>query len=266
MKMQLEPKDLLTKLEFDKLLSLAAEECVGALAKSAVFEIVPSTDIKAIKISLKEVMELKNSLIAGDIMPLNAYENIAEDLRMLSIEGYVLSIEGLQRINKTLRGFAGVFQFFDLERQEFYPVLFNILRPYEYSETLTKAIDQVIDEQGQIRPNASPALAKIRRQVGNKQRELDKQFKHIIAEYRVKGWLSDSGESIRNSRRVLSVPSEHKRKIKGIIHDESSTGQTTFIEPEAIIAINNDIFDLEMSERQEIYRLLKELSLSLIHI
>ena len=260
MKMQLEPKDLLTKLEFDKVLNLAQEQCVGELAKNAVLGIKPYTDSKIIKTKLKEVAELKNSLVAGDLIPLNAYEDISNDVRMLSIEGFVLSIEGLQRINKTLRGFAGIFQFFDLERQELYPTLFNILRPYEYSEELSQAIDKVIDEAGQIRPNASPALGKIRRQVGNKQRELDKQFKHILAEYRVKGWLSDSGESIRNSRRVLSVPSEHKRKIKGIIHDESSTGQTTFIEPESIIQINNDIFDLEMAERQEIYRLLKELS------
>ena len=258
--MQLEPKDLLAKLEFDKVLNLTVEECVGDLAKSAVLEIKPFVDPKIIRQKHKEVTELKNSIVAGDLIPLNAYEDISNDLKMLSIEGYVLSIEGLQRINKTLRGFAGIFQFFDLERQELYPTLFNILRPYEYSEELTKAIDKVIDEQGQIRPNASPVLAKLRRQVGNKQRELDKQFKHILAEYRVKGWLSDSGESIRNSRRVLSVPSEHKRKIKGIIHDESSTGNTTFIEPEIIIQINNDIFDLEMAERQEIYRLLKELS------
>ena len=258
--MQLEPKDLLAKLEFDKVLNLTVEECVGELAKRAVLKIKPFVDPKIIKQKHKEVTELKNSFVAGDLIPLNVYEDISNDLKMLSIEGYVLSIEGLQRINKTLRGFAGIFQFFDLERQELYPTLFNILRPYEYSEELTKAIDKVIDEQGQIRPNASPALAKLRRQVGNKQRELDKQFKHILAEYRVKGWLSDSGESIRNSRRVLSVPSEHKRKIKGIIHDESSTGNTTFIEPEIIIQINNDIFDLEMAERQEIYRLLKELS------
>ena len=264
MEMQLAPKDLLSKLEFDKVLNLAVEECVGDLAKSAMLEIKPMVDPTTIKTKLKEVTEMKNSMVANDIMPLSVYEDISNDLKMLAIDGYVLSIEGLQRINKTLRGFQGVFKYFDLERQAAYPSLFNILRPYEYSEELTKAIDQVIDEQGQIRPNASPALLKIRRQVGNKQRELDKKFKYIIAEFKNKGWLSDSVESVRNSRRVLSVPSEHKRKIKGIIHDESTTGQTTFIEPEEIIQINNDIFDLEMAERQEIYRLLKELS-ALLH-
>jgi DNA mismatch repair protein MutS2 len=91
-------------------------------------------------------------------------------------------------------------------------------------------------------------------------KELDKVFRHIIQDYRNKGWLTDNLEGYRNGRRVLSVPSEHKRKIRGIIHDESATGRTTFIEPEGVIDINNDVFDLEQEERKEIYRILKTLS------
>ena len=144
-------------------------------------------------------------------------------------------------------------------------------------QSLIDEIEKVIDEKGNIRPDASPELMRIRKRIHSKQLELEKQFKSIINDLRTKGWLSDSVESFRNGRRVLSVPSEHKRKIRGIIHDESTTGKTAFIEPEAIIDINNDIFDLETDERQEIYRILKELSallrpyvpalhLSLIHI
>ncbi|MEZ4950786.1 MAG: hypothetical protein R2784_15590 [Saprospiraceae bacterium] len=124
---------------------------------------------------------------------------------------------------------------------------------------MIKAINIVIDENGDIRPDASPLLLKIKKQIASKQRELDKVFKNLVMDFRNKGWLTDSVESIRNGRRVLSVPSEHKRKIRGIIHDESATGQTAFLEPEPIIDINNDIFDLETEEKREIYRLLKEL-------
>jgi DNA mismatch repair protein MutS2 len=81
-----------------------------------------------------------------------------------------------------------------------------------------------------------------------------------VQDFRAKGWLAESGESIRNGRRVLSVPSEHKRKIRGIIHDESDTGRTVFIEPDVVIEINNDIFDLEHDEKREIFRILKNLS------
>jgi DNA mismatch repair protein MutS2 len=96
--------------------------------------------------------------------------------------------------------------------------------------------------------------------VQSKQRELDSIYRKIIGEYRQKGWLTDSAETLRNGRRVLSVPVEHKRKIRGIIHDESATGKTAFIEPEGAIDVNNDIFDLEQEEKQEIYRILKALS------
>jgi DNA mismatch repair protein MutS2 len=101
---------------------------------------------------------------------------------------------------------------------------------------------------------------RIRREMQHKARELDGKFRQMVQEYRSKGWLSDSPESFRSGRRVLSVPAEHKRKIRGIIHDESDTGKTAFIEPEAIIEVNNDIFDLEQEERREIFRILKSLS------
>ncbi len=262
--MQLEPRDILEKLEFDKVLLLSQNECVGDLGKAEIMQLLPETDINVIQRKLKEVSELKLGNQAADALPLNRYEDLSGDLKMLSKEGFVLSIEALQRINKTLRGFGAIYRYFDASRQEKYPTLFDILRVYESDPELTKAIDRVIDEEGNIRPNASPALAKIRKQVSNKRRELDKQFRHVIAEYKTKGWLSDNVESIRNNRRVLSVPAEHKRKIKGIIHDESATGQTSFIEPEPIIHINNDIFDLEMAERQEIFKLLRDLS-SMLH-
>ena len=125
-----------------------------------------------------------------------------------------------------------------------YPTLFNRIQPIEFEPALIEAIERVIDDQNQIKPDASPALAKIRKKVGNKQRELDKIFKGLIGTYRSNGWLTDNMESFRNGRRVLSVPSEHKRKIRGIIHDESTTGKTAFIEPEQVIDVNNDIFDL----------------------
>ena len=134
------------------------------------------------------------------------------------------------------------------------------MRPLSLDEGLIKAIMAVFDEKGDIRPDASPELMRIRRETQQKIRELDTRFRQIIQEYRAKGWLSDTPESFRNHRRVLSVPAEHKRKIKGIIHDESDTGRTAFIEPEAVTEINNDLFDLEQEERREIFRILRNLS------
>lgn len=258
--MRLEPKDLCEKLEFDKIISLLENECLGELGRNAIRHLPFLTDVKSIEQRLREVSEYKLSLSKNDHFPLSPYEDLAEDLKMLNIEGYVLPEEGFRRINDILVIIGNIFRFFTPERQQLYPTLFDIIRPVSFDPALNAAIGRVFDENGEIRPDASPALQTIRREIGNKGRELDKVFRTLINNYRNSGWLTDNVESIRNNRRVLSVPVEHKRKIRGIIHDESATGRTAFIEPEPVIEINNDIFDLQQEERREIWRILKELS------
>lgn len=258
--MQLEPGDIYDKLEFDKIIDLLEGSCYGERGRVAVQELKPSTDLEQIDRWLAEVDEFKRTLERRDNFPIGAYQEIAEELRMLEIEGFVLPEEGLQKLNVLLLFIRDIYRFFTVERQEAYLALYDIIRPIEFNEELLQAIEQVIDEDGNIRPDASPELQKIRRHIQSKYREMDRQFKLIIDNYRKKGWLTDNVESFRNARRVLSVPSEHKRKIRGIIHDESSTGRTAFIEPEGVIDINNDLFDLQQEEKREIYRILRELS------
>ena len=258
--MHLEPKNLYERLEFDKILLLLEKECLGELGREQVRQLPLMTDLQQIERQLKETAEYKLTLGKNDHFLLTAYEDLAEDLKMLDIEGYVLLEEGWKRINNVLVITASIFKFFNPDRQKIYPALHDIVRPVVFDKTLIEAINRVFDENGGIRPDASPELQKIRRDIINKQRELDKVFRSLINQYRNSGWLSDNVESIRNNRRVFSVPAEHKRKIRGIIHDESATGRTAFIEPEPVIEINNDIFDLEQEERREIWRILKELS------
>lgn len=258
--MQLEPKDLYESLEFDKIISLLEKECLGSLGVAAVRQLPIEKDFKRIDRKLKESNEYKRSIEKGDQVPLASYEDISNDLKMLEVLDYVLPEEGLKRINIVLRGMHDIFRFFDGNRKELYPTLFEIIRKLEFAGQLMVAIEKVIDEEGNIRPNASPELLKIHKLTISKHKELDGAFRRVIAKYRDKDWLSDNIESVRNGRRVLSVPSEHKRKIRGIIHDESSTGRTAFIEPEEIIDINNDIFDLQQDYRREIYRILRDLS------
>ena len=250
--MRWEPNDLFKKLEFDKVLELLGEYCLGELGKKEVAKIVPGTGITAIERKLKEVHEFKQTIEQSDWFPLSTYNDVSEELKMLAIEDYVLSEEAIKNINRVLKLVKNIFSFFNNSRKINYSNLFAIIQSLDFDADLIKAIEKVIDEEGNIRPDASPELARIRKMIGSKQRELDKQFRLVIHQYRSKGWLSENTESFRNGRRVLSVPAEHKRKIKGIIHDESTTGRTAFIEPEAIIEINNDIFDLETEERKEI--------------
>lgn len=261
--MQLAPKDLYQKLEFDKVIKLLTEECLGVLGREKAANVELETSVQQIRKKLRQTLEFKRSLDENDPFPLKAYEEISEDVRMLEIEDYVMSEESLQRINLILVSIRNIFKFFTGPRRELYPTLYAIIQDVVFEEELIKEIESVIDEEGNIRPDASPELLRIRQLLVSKTKEMDKRFSSIIIKYRKKGWLTDNVESFRNGRRVLSVPSEHKRKIRGIIHDESTTGKTAFIEPEEIIEINNDIFDLETEERREIYRILKALSAQL---
>ena len=259
--MQFEPKDVFRKLEFDKVLDLLEKEALTPMAGEVLRHVVPVHDFAYIDKGLREVRDYKLALEKNDRFPLEAFPDVLPDLKMLDIEGYTLQAESFQGILRVLFVVRDIFKFFaGGAKKEIYPKLYDLIRDLSYDEGLAKAITAVFDEKGEIRPDASPELMRIRKDMQHKVRELEGRFRQIIQEYRSKGWLSDTPESFRNHRRVLSVPSEHKRKIRGIIHDESDTGRTAFIEPEAVIEINNDIFDLEQDERREIFRILRDLS------
>lgn len=262
--MKFRPADTYEKLEFDKVLQLLEEKCAGALGRNYARTLEPSTGYHEINRWLDEVAEFKQGTADRNMFTIGAYEDVDEELRMLRIEGYVLSESGLAKLNVLLLQAKGIFQFFTASgRGTTYPSLYNLIRELHYEQELSQAIEKIIDAEGVIRSNASDELSRIRRLIGSKQREVEKTFRQVIEKYRRAGYLSDTVESMRNGRRVLSVPSEHKRKIRGIIHDESATGKTAFIEPDAVIGINNDIFDFQQEEKREIYRILRELSATL---
>ncbi|MFT7120785.1 MAG: DNA mismatch repair protein MutS2 [Neolewinella sp.] len=258
--MKLLPRDAYEKLEFDKILVLLEEKCNGELGREIVRDLAPSIKVHEINRWLDEVMEFKQGGDDRNMFTVGAYDNVNEELRMLKIEGYVLSESGLAKLNVLLLQTKGIFNFFKGTAKETYVALFSVINKVVYEAELSLAIERVIDKEGVIRSDASDELSRIRRLIGSKQREVEKTFRQVIEKYRRQGYLSDTVESMRNGRRVLSVPSEHKRKIRGIIHDESATGKTSFIEPDAVIGINNDIFDFHQEEKREIYRILRELS------
>lgn len=259
--MHFEPKDVFRKLEFDKVLDLLEKESLTPMAAETLRAVAPLTDFAAIDQCLRETREFKLILEKNDRFPIERFPDIRPDLKLLDIDGFTLQAEAFQGILRVLILMRDVFKFFSgPAKKEIYPKLYDITRGLSNDEGLMKSITAVFDEKGEIRPDASPELQRIRRDTQHKIRELDGRFRQIIQECRAKGWLSDSPESFRNGRRVLSVPAEHKRKIRGIIHDESDTGRTAFIEPEAVIEINNDLFDLEHDERREIFRILRDLS------
>ncbi|MEM9928800.1 MAG: endonuclease MutS2, partial [Bacteroidota bacterium] len=262
--MNLLPQDAYEKLEFDKILTLLEEKCNGEMGRDMVRDLRPIAKVRQINRWLDEVADFKQGTEDRNMFSIGAYDDISEELRMLQIEGYVLSESGLAKLNVLLLQAKAIFGYFSSDgRKNTYAALYALIRELHYQTELSQAIEKVIDSEGVIRSDASEELSRIRRLIGSKQREVEKTFRQVIEKYRRAGYLSDTVESMRNGRRVLSVPSEHKRKIRGIIHDESATGKTAFIEPDAVIGINNDIFDFQQEEKREIYRILRELSATL---
>lgn len=258
--MFLYPKDIKEKLEYNKILDAIKSECLSEMAVTYFNNLEVYTDRTKIESLLNEADEYKRSLERNEHIPVSRFETVTEDIALLRKEGYVLEIESIRNIYTIVSIGIAINDFFsDPEKIKFNPLIAALCTAIIIDSALTREIDRVLDDQGEVRPDASDALMKISRQIRNRERELDKIFNTELDAYRSKGFLSENAESLRNGRRVLTVAAEHKRKVSGIIHDESTTGKTVYIEPENVIHINNEIYNLYAERRHEIYRIIREL-------
>lgn len=253
-------KDLYDKIEFSKILDFIKSNCQGTPGKHYFDNIPVFTQKTDIEQRLNEAAEWIKSIRDGMAVPFGQYDDISEIIPLLKKEGYVLEIEEISMIYGLLTLSYEITKYFqDYQKQKLFPNLSALCLQIQLDNKLHKEIERVFDETGEVRPNASEALTKISKAIQNKEREVAKIFRQELSSYKDKGFLVENLESVRNNRLVLVVGAEHKRKIPGIIHDESSTGKTVFIEPEGIISVNNEIHSLYSERRAEIYRIIREL-------
>ena len=256
---QLYPKALPEKLGYDRVKERISTLCDSPLGKREVERVVVYTDAETIGILLQQVQEFKTILSSEEFeRPDTGYDDLQKSLDALKINGSVLSHEQLLAIRLFLRQFAQNLRVLRRYRDDF-PALNDLSALYPYEKEILVSFEAVFDDQGIIRPEISPELNRIRLEIKKTLRVQDKKFDAILRRCRQEKWLSEEEQTIRNGRRVLAVLSEHKRKIKGIIHDESSTGKTTFLEPQTLVELGNDLFDLRQKERKEIHRIFLEL-------
>lgn len=253
------PVDALQRLEFHKILEWTAGFCKAGPGAQRIRGIHPSVDRSMVSARLEEAKEGLKILDAGVRIPIGEYVDITEYFPMLSIEDSVLDKEEVLEIRRVLQSAKDLVQFFKDEKQIIFPALSSLVAQWSYDDAPLKTLDHYLDEEGEIRESASPELKRIRGAIRSKSREGDRVFQEVMARLRRSGQLADSPESMRNGRRVLAVLAEHKRQVRGIIHDESASGKTVFIEPEEVIPVNNDLIDLASEERREIYRILKDI-------
>ncbi|HET9055320.1 MAG TPA: MutS2/Smr-associated SH3 domain-containing protein [Chitinophagaceae bacterium] len=261
--MKLFPESALVQLEFDKVKNLLCEHCQTEYAKNKAANLRIHTHKQYIELELQQSNEYKLLLQAGLYFPNDFVLNLQKELKLLHISGAVLNEEQLMQLRKLAESLKNIFHWFDNEKRVAYPALSKVIQDSYYEKAILELTDEVLDEYGDVRDNASRELAEIRMQLFRKRNELRKMFDRILSKLNKAGYVADIEEAFLNGRRVVAVFAEHKRQIKGILHGESDTRKTSFIEPEETIELNNDIYALESEESREVYRILRELTAKL---
>ena len=261
--LKLFPASAHTQLEFDKIKTLLTEHCQFEYSKEKSGRLRIHTQKSFIETELKQTHEYRQLLDNAIYFPNDYVLNLSKELKLLSIPGAVLSGENFLQLRKLVESMQKIFRWFDEERKAIYPGLASLLRHTHYEKSVIPMIDEKIDEQGQVKNNASELLRSIRLNLYQKRNELRRVFQRIISKLNKQGYLADIEESFLNGRRVVAVFAEQKRTVKGILHGESDSRQTVFIEPEETIDLNNELSSLETDERKEVYRILRQLSADL---
>lgn len=258
--MQLYPQNLESKIGFDKIKELIRAECLSILGTRFVDKVAFSDDFKLISKLLEQTEEFRSIIVSGEFFPESNFIDINPYLEKAKIEGSFLLEEELHEVKLALSTLHKCLRFFE-GKEEAYPQLYQLSGAILFEDNLLKAIESKIDEKGHVRNNASRELAEVRSRLSSSQVRLRKVLDQIMRTAREQGYTPDDASlTIRGGRMVIPVLAEHKRKLKGFIHDESATGQTVFMEPAEVLDINNEIKELEYLERREINKILMALT------
>ena len=258
--MRLYPESALTQLEFDKVKDLLAALCNTDFSKQKAMQLRIHTRKDFIDRELRQAFEYKLLLQQQHYFPADFTANISKDIKLLSIPGALLVGEQWMMIKKLTESMGTVFRWFDNERRMAYPALTHVLSDSYYEKLIVELINEVLDDSGVVLDNASPELQKIRMSLYKKRNELRRVFEKMVQKMAKAGYTADIDESFSNGRRVIAVFSEYKRQVKGILHGESDSRKTAFIEPEETIELNNDVFALEHEEIKEVQKILRALT------
>ena len=261
--MKLFPESAYLQLEFNKVKELLANYCQTEHAHAKALELRIHTRREFVETDLRQSHEYRQLVINNIYFPNDYILNLSKELKLLSIPGAVLGGDELQQIRKLAESIEKIFRWFDNERKQAFGGLSKIISHTYYEKVIPEMINDVLDEYGQVKDNASDELKNIRMSLYRKRNELRRLFDKIVAKMNKQGHLAAIEESFMNGRRVLAVFAEQKRTVKGILHGESDSRKTAFVEPEETIELNNIIYELEGDEKKEVYRILRELTAKL---
>lgn len=255
------PENLEVKLGFDKIRHLLKESCISPLGQAFVDKIKFSHKFDEVEKLTRQTAEFCQILSSGESFPQSHYIDVSAYLVKAALEGAYLSESEFFDLKLSMSTINDCLKFFQKTPEEEYPYLKALSAQITFEDALISRIELVIDERGKMRDDASYELRSIRSKMIEEQNYLRKRLDQIIRYSKQQGYVKDDASlTVREGRMVIPFAAEHKRKIKGFVHDESATGQTVYLEPAEIIDINNGIRELRYKERREVIRILTELT------
>jgi len=255
------PSTFESKIGFDAVRRELERHCVSALGAAHVPGLRFSTHRDEVVRWLEETNEFLSIVQSGREFPLSYYFDLRLVLKEVSTPGTFLSAERLFDLQRLLGTVGQVVRFFNGENRAAYPRLCDLSSCMQSFPELNDAIGHVLDKSGNIKDTASPALQQLRTAITRITSSINGTMRRIIAQGKQDGILdNDVQPSLRDGRLVLPVSAMNKRKLRGIVHDESATGKTVFIEPDAIVEANNRIRETEAEIAREIIRILTQVT------
>ena len=254
------PKNFENKISFDQIRQLIKERCVSQQGSELIDAMAFSSDFDVIVLSLTQIEEMMTLLSeTGEGLPLGSLADLRPAFARTQADGTFLDVKDVVdlRLNvSTLRAVTTYLRARDAER---FPALIKMTESVELFPDIEREIERIINKYGEVKDTASPQLAEIRRSILSAQSSISKTLNAILRQAQASGIVDkEAAPTIREGRLVIPVSAMNKRKIQGIIHDESATGKTAFVEPTAVVEVNNRLRELENEERREIIRILVE--------
>ena len=253
------------KLGFDRIRGMVAERCSNALAVRMVDEMRFSSDFEKVQYELQLTEEMRQIVLMESDFPQQDFIDLTPILTHLRVGNTVIPLENLFDLKLSLRTIRECYYFLTAEEHQQYTALRNLAIEVELGyggkssqlNVINSLLGKLIDDHGELYDNASPALAEIRRTKARKAAEVEAQVHSTLARAKREGWAPEGAEvTIRDGRPVIPLLTTHRRKIKGLIQDESATRLTAFVEPSEVVELGNDLRELDFDERHEIQRIL----------
>ena len=258
------PNNFEQKIGFDQIRHILQGRCLSTLGKDKVEEMQFSQSHDDVKRRLDEVEEFVRIIQEEDSFPNQNFFDVRPALHRASIVGMYMDEGELFDLRRSLDTINQIVRFFYRDEEEEpskYPNLEALATEVQSFPTLTRRIDGIINKFGKIKDNASPTLANIRRELAATTGSISRTLNSILRSAQTEGIVDkDVNPTVRDGRLVIPVVPALKRRIKGIVHDESATGKTVFIEPAEVVEANNRIRELEGEERREVIRILTKLT------